>query len=221
MSAPNFKKHYEEDVLPGFSEFRHLTREGVDKATMLDFDYMEGSRANFNGFARRLRVARSMTSVSFSTFGENTAKGYEALNRHFLMFSAYERYVVDCEGIEGGVYHRSLKYVPLAFFEQIKSAFDLVDTTDAVFNFLLANCNSTGQRRSLKEFRQGDHDMLRKGLYISAMLRNSFAHGHLTAHLTDAPSRAVEHLCNFMTDFLYNALCYDFKARLAAVKLAL
>jgi hypothetical protein len=219
MSEAQYPILYEEKVLPGFSEFRYLTREGVNKATMQDFDYIVGSRANFNGFARRLRVAKSMESVSFNTFGENTAKGYEALNRHFLMFSAYERYVVDCEGLQDGVYHMSLKYVSTKYFKQIKEAFDLVDTTDAVFNFLLQNCNSVLQRRSLKEFRTGTD--FRKGIYISAMLRNSFAHGHLTAHLTDAPDRAVEMLCSFMTDFLYNAICHDFTQRLKEVKLSI
>lgn len=207
---------YEESVLPGFSEFRYLTRVGVNKASMEDFGYIQGSRANFNAFARRLRVAKSIEAVIFNDFGEGTAKGYEALNRHFLMFSAFERYVVDCEGIEGGLYHLALQKVPLAHFTQIKEAFDLVDINDGVFNFLLKNCNSFAQRRSLKEFRRGDG--ARKGLYVSAMLRNSFAHGTLTAYPKDAPKGAIEMLCNFMSDFLYQALCNDFSQRLKEVR---
>ncbi|SHI99751.1 hypothetical protein SAMN04487911_10941 [Arenibacter nanhaiticus] len=207
---------YEESVLPGFSEFRYLTRAGVDKASMEDFDYVSGSRASFNGFARRLRVAKSIESITFNDFGEGTSKGYEALNRHFLMFSAFERYVTDCEGIEGGMYHLALQKVPASMFKQIKDAFDIVDTNDAIFNFLLENCNSFAQRRSLKEFRKGEG--ARKGLYVSAMLRNCFAHGLLTAHPKDAPKGAIEMLCNFMSDFLYNALCYDFNHRLQEVR---
>jgi hypothetical protein len=114
------------------------------------------------------------------------------------------------------LYHLALQKVPASNFTQIKEAFDIVDINDSVFNFLLENCNSFAQRRSLKEFRKGDG--ARKGLYVSAMLRNSFAHGTLTAHPQGAPKGAIEMLCDFMSDFLYNALCYDFKQRLEAVR---
>ena len=216
MKKEKYPILYEESILPGFSEFRYLTRVGVDKAIMEDFDYLANSRVNFNAFARRLRVAKSVKTVIFDGFGEGTSKGYEALNRHFLMFSSFERYVTDCEGIKGGHYHLALQKVPASHFTQIKEAFDLVDTNDAVFNFLLENCKSFAQRRSLKEFRKGEG--ARKGLYISAMLRNSFVHGSLTAHPQDAPKGAIEMLCNFMSDFLYNVVCLDFTYRLNKVK---
>lgn len=207
---------YEEDILKGFSEFRYLTREGVNLASMEDFGYLKDSRPKFNSFARRFRVAKSLKAVSFDKYGEGTAKGYEALNRHFLMFSAFERYVIDCEGIENRQYHLSLSKVPDYEFGQIKKAFDIVDTNDAVFKFLLENCNSTIQRISLRDFRKGGSK--RTGLYISAMLRNSFVHGYLTANPRNAPNGAIEMLCNFMTTFLYDAICLDFETRLIEVR---
>ena len=91
-----------------------------------------------------------------------------------------------------------------------------MDTNDIVFDFLLGNSKSVGQRRSLKEFRSGISK--RKGLYISAMLRNSFVHGALSVHLTGAPKGAIANLANFMTSFLYNVICEDFKNRLQDVR---
>ena len=208
--------HYEEETLPGFSEFRHLTRKGVEKAHMEDFGYLMESRPHFNAFARRLRLAKSVKEIQFEGYKVPTAKGYEALNRHFLMFSAFERYTNDCEGIQGGLYHHSLKHASDHKFREIREAFKLVDTNNAVYNFLLENSNSIPQKRSLNEFRRGDSD--RKGIYISATLRNCFAHGVLSANPKDAPRNSIEILANFMSSFLYEAMVMDFSFRLNEVK---
>lgn len=215
----HFPQHYEEETLPGFSEFRYLTRKGVDKAEMKNFGYLPQSRPKFNAFARRLRLAKSLQEIKFFGYTESTAKGYEALNRHFLMFSAFERYSVDCLGIKGGLYHQSLNYTPDYKFKEIREAFKLVDINDSVFNFLLSNCNSAPQKRSLREFRRGESD--RKGIYISSMLRNCYAHGVLSAHPKDAPDNAIANLANFMSSFLYEALIMDFKFRLNHVNIEL
>ena len=212
MIHDNIPQHYEEDALPGFSRFRYLTRAGVDKLTMEDLGYVANSRSKFNAFARRLRLAKSMKSVNFEGYGDGTTRGYEALNRHFLMFSAFERYVADCEGVENGVYHLALKHVPAGYYSQLKEAFDLVDINDSIFNFLLKNSNSTAQKISLRAFRDGKSK--RSGIYISAMLRNAFVHGVLSANPKGAPKDAIEMLANFMTGFLYNALVLDFKTRM-------
>lgn len=202
-------------MLPGFSEFCYLTRKGIDKAKMEDFEYLVDSRPKFNAFARRLRLAKSMKEINFEGYRESTAKGYEALNRHFLIFSVFKRYAIDCEGI-GGMYHLVLQYVPDTKFREIREAFKIVDTNDAVFNFLLENSSSIPQKRSLSAFRRGDSD--RKGIYISAMLRNSFSHGILSANPKDAPQKSVEILADFMSTFLYQAMVVDFQYRLNEVK---
>lgn len=211
-----FPIHYEEETLPGFSEFRHLTRKGVNKANMEAFEYLPKSRPQFNAFARRLRLAKALKTIDFEGYKEPTAKGYEALNRHFLMFSAFERYTIDCEGLKGGLYHLSLKYAPDSKFKEIREAFKLVDINNAVYDFLLSNSNSIPQKRSLNDFRRGDSD--RKGIYISSMLRNCFAHGVLSANPKDAPRNSIEILANFMSSFLYEAMVMDFKFRLNEVK---
>lgn len=216
MFEKQYKIHYEEKVLPGFSEFRYLTRKGIAKATMEDFGYLKDSRPKFNAFARRLRLAKSLKSINFEGYGSETIRGYEALNRHFLMFSAFERYAVDCIGIEGGKYHFALEYAPESKFEEIREAFKLVDTNNSVFNFLLSNSNSTHQRRSLTAFRKGDSNQ--KGIYISAMLRNSFAHGVLSANPKDAPPNSIALLADFMSSFLYEVMHLDFDYRLREVR---
>ena len=214
--ALDYPRMYEEDALPGFSVFRYYTREGINLASMKDFDYLPNSRAAFNAFARRFRLAKAMQPVIFEGYREATSNGYAALNRHFLMFSAFERYTTDCETTENGVYHRSLQFVSDAKFKEIKVAFDLVDTNDAIYEFLLSNCASKQQTRSLQEFREGQS--VRKGMYISSMLRNSFVHGVLSANPSGAPKRAIEHLANFMADFLYEAIQIDFQKRLESVE---
>jgi len=219
MFPATIPQHYEESALPGFSEFRYLTRGEKAMATMLDFEYVAHCRPLFNAYARRLRVAKSLDTVVFKGLGENTAKGYAALNKHFLMFSAFERYAVDCEGIEFGLYHKALKFVPTTYFKQIWDAFKLVDEGDVIINFLLAQTNSAAQRRSLLDFKRGNNH--RNGIYISAMLRNSFVHGKLTANPKGAPDNAVEYLASFMSDFLYQVLLLDFDCRLKEVKLNL
>lgn len=216
MSHPNYPEQHEEKALPGFSEFRYFTRAGVDIATMKDFGYKAGSRPKFNAFARRFRLAFSMEDVVFSGYGKKTSKGYSALNRHFLMFSAFERYAQDCEGVYQGRYDQALKYVATERFSEIKEAFDTVDTNDVVFDFLLENTQKEEQKKALRAFRAGESK--RNGLYISAMLRNSYVHGNLSVHLSGAEPGAVDMLANFMTAFLYKAICEDFNRRLEGVR---
>ena len=220
MKRPlDYPRMYEEDALPGFSAFRYYTRKGVDLASMKDFDYLPESRAAFNAFARRFRLAKAMQPVVFKGYREGTSNGYAALNRHFLMFSAFERYTTDCEGLEHGAYHRALQFVSDAKFKEIKVAFDMVDTNDVIYKFLLSNCTSKQQTRSLQEFREGQS--VRKGMYISSMLRNSFVHGVLSANPSGAPKKGIEYLANFMADFLFEAIRDDFQKRLESVEYVL
>ncbi|KAB2810018.1 hypothetical protein [Phaeocystidibacter luteus] len=207
----NFPRIYEEDWLPGLSYFRHLTRGEDAKYNMSDFGYVKGSRPNFNAFARRLRVACSI-EVSFSKMGQDTANGYAALTKHFLMFSAFERYANEVVGVAERRYEAALPKADPEEFKYIHRFMKEIDEGDALWNWLMDQKANHYQGQSLLSFRNGFDPM--KAVYVSAMLRNSFAHGVLTAHPAGTAPGCVEQLATRLTERLYRGMLQDFWARM-------
>lgn len=208
----DFRRVYEEDWLPGFSYFRHLTRGEDAPFDVTDFGYAKGSRPNFNAFARRLRVACSI-EVGFSNMGEGTANGYAALTKHFLMFSAFERYANEVVGVAEKRYEKALPMADPEEFKYIHKYMKEIDEDDALWDWLMEQRANKYQGQSLLAFRNGFDPM--KAVYVSAMLRNSFAHGVLTAHPAGTAIGCVEQLATRLTDRLYRGMLQDFWARMA------
>lgn len=217
MSQDNYEIQYEEAVLPGYSEFRHLSSLQGGAYTMEDFGYRDGCRDQFKTFARRLRVAKSMISVEFDGFGEVTAFGYQELMRHFMMFTAVERYFQDCEGIKGSRYENGFSYLHKDWFAQIHEAFFMVDEQTYLFDFLLKNMTNDHHRTTLEKWARGNPNH-KAGLYISVALRNCFVHGTLTATPYGTKENDVAHLCEYMSKFLYGSIIEDFQERLRRLK---
>lgn len=206
---------YEEEVLPGFSVFRHLTRGQEPIATVEDFGYVQGCRPLINAFARRFRVACNLKSVEFESFGESTADGYQSMIRHFVMFSAFERYAQDCEGIEKSEYHTALKYIDEKDFSEAGDFLKEVDGNHVVWDFLIGQKENRYQGSSMLAFRNGFTP--KKAVYLSAMLRNTFAHGVLTATPYGAEPGAVKRICDYMYFLFKSAIAIDFHRRLQKV----
>ncbi|MCR9155221.1 MAG: hypothetical protein NXI09_14020 [Bacteroidetes bacterium] len=210
-----FTLHYEEEVLPGFSYFRYLTRGEKPKLNMKDLGYKKDSRPSFNAFARRLRVAVCVRS-DFEGMGESTARGYAALNQHFLMFTAFERYANEVVGVQERRYHKALPNVGEDIFKDLHKFIKEVDLNGALWQWLLSQKSNHYQAAQLLSFRNGFDPT--KGIYVSAMLRNSFAHGVITATPAGVEQGCVQALCEQLCNLLYQGMVEDFWARMRVVK---
>ena len=208
----SFRRHYEEDVLPGFSYFRHLTRGEQPLLSMEDLGYQKDSRPGFNAFARRLRVAVNI-KTQIEGMGEDTSAGYAALNQHFLMFTAFERYANEIVGVQERRYHQALEFCNQKAFKQIHQFIKDTDSNDVLWQWLMAQKANQHQGSALLSFRNGFAPM--KAVYVSAMLRNTFAHGYLTANPSGAEPGCVKALCEKLAALLYQGMAEDFWARLS------
>lgn len=206
-----FRRHYEEETLPGFSYFRHLTRGDQALIKMEDLGYRKGARPDFNAFARRLRVAVCIR-VEIEGMGEGTSAGYAALTQHFLMFTAFERYANEIVGVQERRYHEALPFCEPRAFKEIHRFIKETDLNDALWNWLMGQKANRHQGSALLSFRNGFDPM--KAVYVSAMLRNTFAHGYLTANPKDVEAGCVKTLCLKMCALLYQAMAEDFWQRL-------
>lgn len=213
--STQIQRHYEEEVLPGFSLFRHLTRGENPVANMTDFGYLADCRPKFNAFSRRFRVACNLKSVEFESFGESTADGYQSMIRHFVMFSAFERYAQDCEGIDRREYHTALAKIEEKDFSEAVDFLKEVDGNNVVWDFLIGQKENHYQGSSMLSFRNGFTP--KKAVYLSAMLRNTFAHGVLTATPYGAEPGAVKRICDYMYYLFKLAIQIDFQRRLQKV----
>lgn len=210
IKGKGYKKHHEEDVLPGFSLLRYLVGGDNPGITMADMGYAPDSLSSFNAFTRRLRVA-VYADISFPKMGKDTASGYAALTQHFLFFTAFERYAKDVVGITRGEYHKALPFVPASEFESLWHFIKEIDAKNHLWDWLMAQRTTNFQGSNLLAFR--NKFILHKGIYVSVMLRNSFAHGVLTSKPQHVGAGIVQALAERISALLYQSLATDFWER--------
>jgi hypothetical protein len=205
------KTHVEEVVLPGYSYFRELTSGDTPVVDMGKFGYLKSSRPEFNAFVRRLRVGLVVKS-SFEGMMRETQEGYDALNRHFLIFSAFERYCIDCLGIQPFEYERFFRDKENGDFLKLLDYLKKVPSNDALWQWFKDNCSNQHQWSNLLGFKNGlaPHN----GIYLSVLVRHVFAHGVLSANLSKVETGTVARVANHLSELLYKALVHDFWHRL-------
>lgn len=160
-------------------------------------------------------MACSLSNIDFEGFSEGTAAGYESMIRHFVMFSAFERYAQDCEGIDKREYHTALARIDEKDFSEAGDFLREVDGNNVVWDFLIGQKENYHQGSSMLSFRNGFTP--KKAVYLSAMLRNTFAHGVLTASPHGSEPDAVKRICDYMYHLFKAAILIDFQRRLLQV----
>jgi hypothetical protein len=160
-----------------------------------------------NRWAARYRAAASFESVTLADYqSPQTVKGYSALIRATLVWSAFER------------------YLPIVGLDQESCADLLKDHDPAALSAAVLNDDKDGRlfkyvRQRVTNPKLGRHlDAYLKGdpfnvSYLLSGLRHIFGHGHLTPGSNDAEPLNTVSICNRLSDFHLNVMDADFSKR--------
>ena len=199
-------KHLEE-ALPGFLEARAMIKKKGDSIEMLGFI---GDKFEFYRFVNRYRLALRFDGVKLQGFGSETQKGYSALTRIFLAYSAFERYAEL-----GGIFHPFRKFfnhVPRREMSALAETIKRHDPERKLFDFLRRLLVEEKHRTSLDRFQAGD---VWQVVYYASALRHMYVHGHLTAFAQGCSSEQVSMICNEIARRLLYWIKTDFDRRLS------
>jgi len=202
---------YLEEALPGFFEARAMIKGNGDSVGMLDFG---GDKFEFYRFVNRYRVALRFEGVRLQGFATETQKGYGALTRIFLAYSAFERYAELA-----GIYHPFRKFFGRVDAKELSSLASTIKRNDPdrkLFDFLRRLLKEERHRESLDRFHAGDVWAV---VYYASALRHMYVHGHLTAFAQGCSSEQVSMICNEISRRLLYWIRCDFQRRLELARM--
>jgi len=141
---------YLESVLPGFTEARDVIKAAGDSVFPLGY---KGTKFDFYRFANRYRMAARFRSIDLDDFTEETAAGYSALTRVFLVWSVFERYADLAD--DPPPYGQLLSLVPKLELAKLADHIERHDTDHRLFDFLYDQ-SLEQNRHFLDRYRGGD-----------------------------------------------------------------
>lgn len=198
---------YLDKALPGFVKARGIIKRHKDSVTMFEFN---GDKFEFYRFVNRYRLALRFDGVKLQGFGSETQKGYSALTRIFLAYSAFERYAEL-----GGIFHPFRKFfhhVPRREMSALAETIKRHDPERKLFDFLRRLLVEEKHRTSLDRFQAGD---VWQVVYYASALRHMYVHGHLTAFAQGCSSEQISMICNEIARRLLYWIKCDFDRRLS------
>jgi hypothetical protein len=211
IAAEMFKHSDVEDKM-GFSSFKDfqdlLSRGYVPKRIGFPKKVEAG---DINRLNTRIRIAREFDSIIIRGLGPETTLGYEAFFRVFLTHSALERFL-DVFGYKLELIEAKLApYAP----EEVLSIIEKRDAKRKLYDFI-------ARRLTTKKIAAGFADCYegrcKNTSYISAAIRHTFAHGHLSAQANGINPRNVHKICSALSSHLISFMDSEFTARIEAGK---
>lgn len=155
-----------------------------------------------NRFAARYRIAKSFSSVSFDSYSEATASGYEGLLRLFFMWSALEQFMKITQTKQSTF----LKVLEKYNTRKLLSAIRMVDTGNRFYKFVQERTNQTNKKH-LEEYLKGRECNV---TYLASSLRHVFVHGSLTPSADQTNPSCVKRICDFLSKFLLHVMDKEF-----------
>jgi len=161
-----------------------------------------------NEFNNRYRLARSFEGLKLKDYTKKTAQGYNAFLRVFLTHSTLEKFIdilnFKSPGALGLVFEA---YQP----QIIIDGFVKGDSNRLLYGFLIRKLDNKKLIKHLEEIYNGNEH---NPALLSAAIRHTFAHGHLTANANGiAPSR-VKKLCDPLSTFLLDFMDVEFSKKI-------
>ena len=197
---------YLDEAFPGFLEARDMIAAEGDSIEIFEF---RGDKFEFYRFVNRYRVALRFEGVKLKGFGIETQKGYSALTRNFMAYSAFERYA-DLAGISHP-FTKFFKGVPNRELSALAETIDRNDSERKLFDFLRRLLYEDKHREALDRFRGGE---IWSVIYYASALRHMYVHGHVTAFAQGCSSEQISMICNEIARRLLYWVQGDFARRL-------
>ena len=190
----------------GYASFRDLVKSG-HQAHSMGFC---GSNGDVSRFAARFRVAKSFKGITLAGYSSETTRGYDALFRVFLVWSAFERFMALLGAKQDTIMPRLRPYAPERNLRFIRKQ----DHAGRFLSFLLQYVGSK-LKKDLTAIQTGGSNNI---TFVAAAARHIFAHGHLSAHANGADPDAVDAICTTLFDFHLAVMDKEFEKTIAKYK---
>jgi len=201
---------YLDEALPGFLEAHRMIAAKGNSIEMFEF---RGDKFEFYRFVNRYRVAMRFEGVKLKGFGTETQKGYSALTRIFMAYSAFERYAHLA-----GISHPFTKFFKAVPHRELSALAETINRNDPdrkLFDFLRELLYEDKHREALDRFGRGE---VWPVIYYASALRHMYVHGHITAFAQGCSSEQISMISNEISRRLLYWVQCDFARRLKNAK---
>lgn len=154
--------------------------------------------ADINRLFARLQLAARYESSTFTGYSEATASAYSSMVALLLAWSAFER-TAAATGLSSG---HKLNY---AAIDKLFTVYEVLDDRAGwnairpILPVLAAHCTAPKLREAIEKGAEGDALQVRS---LVSALRNTFAHGMLTAHFGGTKPRRLAKACRALAAVL-------------------
>lgn len=168
-----------------------------------------GKAGDLNRFWSRYRLAKSFESISIKHFVPDTVRGYSALFRVFLTWSAFEHLMRITGHHLGTIAAQLAPYDPAAFQAAIRA----VPDHDKFLKAVHLELDRKPLQINMALFRSGAACNV---LTVPAAIRHIFAHGKLTPNSGVGNVGAACAISKISCEFLFKVMDGEFTGRLRA-----
>jgi hypothetical protein len=191
-----------------FKTFQELLKRGyVPKRIGFPKDISAG---DINRLNTRVRIARDFDSIVIKDLGKDSTLGYEAFFRVFLAHAALERFAKV-------IGYKDVYKIPEDILEPhgAKEVFETIQKCDAkrkLYDFIYERLEPKLQGN----FAACYNGECKKTTYISAAIRHTFAHGHLSAQANGITPNNMSKICSALSIHLLEFMDHEFTIRIEA-----
>ncbi|HPD58092.1 MAG TPA: hypothetical protein PKW17_12680 [Smithellaceae bacterium] len=193
----------------GYASFRELSKSGHQAPSM----GFHGSNGDVSRFVARFRVAKSFEGILLNDYTMDTVKGYSALFRVFLVWSAFERLMALIGKTSYTILPSLRAYAPAQNLQIMRKH----DRQGIFLSFLIQHVNKK-LKKELLAIQSGNSNNI---TFVAAAVRHIFAHGHLSAHADGSHPKDVDAICSILFKFHITVMDHEFSKMVKKYKMNL
>lgn len=158
--------------------------------------------ADVNRFGARFRLAASFREILLQGYGDETAKGYGALFKVFLAWSAFETFMEVFSITQKNTASVISAYPVAASLLKIQT----LDKNNSFYKFIYERVNRSHQKELDEYFASNPCNPI----YLASAIRHIFAHGPLTPNANEVSPIVVSEICEVLYELLMNIMDNEF-----------
>jgi hypothetical protein len=165
------------------------------------------TKSELNRFKARYRFAKAYRGLKLDGYTDETAKGYEALLKVFLTWSAFERFLDSIGKKQQDLGELLERYEPRKWMARIRE----IDEGDRFYKFIYERVNDNHKKELDTYFK----DDVCNITYLASAVRHIFSHGCLTPNANQTKPEAVEKICELLYRFHMKVMDAEFSSRIS------
>jgi len=163
------------------------------------------SATHTNRFGARYRLAKAFKGLNLDGYTNATARGYDALTRATLTWSAFELFLLATRRDKTAIPAISAAFDFRPCLEELRKA----DPEGRFFKFVFEGLDSAAQKAEVDKFLKGAPCC---AITLARAVRHIYIHGPLTPNANQASPDLVEAACNRLSQQLVEIMDREFVA---------